>query len=110
MMSIIGDILKHQRQARNLTMRQVHVRGGPTPRWQSEVETGKRTGVPMMKFIAWCNAVGCDPNVAFALIVSSLKSTHEATKAEDVASLTCSEINEISLIMAKASRIQEQGK
>lgn len=42
---IRGDIIRWVRQQRALNMRTVHDRGGPTPAYQSAVETGVKTDV-----------------------------------------------------------------
>ena len=72
-MSAIGDVLRQRRKAYGLTMRQVLSRGGPCIAFQSDVEKGKRQNVSVVKLIAWCNAIGCEPIMVFADIVSKTK-------------------------------------
>lgn len=60
-MTIIGDEIRQARKYSGWSMREIHERGGPSPAYQSEVETGKRAGVTIPCFFRWSEAIGVDP-------------------------------------------------
>lgn len=61
---VIGRLLKWAREQQGLTMRDVQLRGGPAPGYQSEVENGQKGEVSAEKLYAWCRALNVTP--AFA--------------------------------------------
>lgn len=61
---VVGKLLKSAREQQGLTMRDVQLRGGPAPGYQSEVEKGQKNEVSAEKLYGWCRALGVTP--AFA--------------------------------------------
>lgn len=61
---VVGRLLKWAREQQNLTMREIHERGGPAPGYQSEVEKGLKDEVSAEKLNNWCRILLVTP--AFA--------------------------------------------
>ncbi|HLO03056.1 MAG TPA: helix-turn-helix transcriptional regulator [Symbiobacteriaceae bacterium] len=61
---VVGHLLKWAREQQELTMRDVQLRGGPAPGYQSEVENGQKGEVSAEKLYAWCRTLTVTP--AFA--------------------------------------------
>lgn len=68
-----GRVMRQRRKAYGLAMHQVKSRGGPSIAFQSAIENGKQTVVSVPVLIRWCAAIGCEPIMVFADIVSEMK-------------------------------------
>jgi len=71
--NVVGSVLRQRRKAYGLTYREVKARGGPSSSFQSEIESGKKNNVGVPMLIQWCLAIGCEPIMVFADIVSGMK-------------------------------------
>lgn len=63
-----GELMKWAREQQEFTMRDVHLRGGPSPAHQSEHESGAKASASPTTVARWAAALSVSEEFAYGLV------------------------------------------